>query len=40
MVSLRDQHLDCPVEIASPPIIDLKAFKRGKPEKKQEISHA
>tara|TARA_Y100001934_G_C11916661_1_gene569217 strand:- start:171 stop:293 length:123 start_codon:yes stop_codon:yes gene_type:complete len=40
MGSVRGQHLGIPVEIASLPVIDIKAFERGNPDKEQEISHA
>ena len=40
MVSVRDQHLDCPVEIASLPIIDLESFVEGDAATKQQISQA
>ena len=40
MGSVRDQQLDCPVEIASLPIIDLESFVEGGAATKQQISQA
>ncbi|MED5248827.1 MAG: 2-oxoglutarate and iron-dependent oxygenase domain-containing protein, partial [Pseudomonadota bacterium] len=40
MGSVRGQHLDCPVEIASLPIIDLESFVEGGAATKQQISQA
>ena len=40
MGSVWDQHLGIQVEIAALPIIDIRAFERRAPDKKQGMSHA